>query len=645
METGCQQPRRPPRLPAAMDGAFLRPSSQELGKRVSFYESVEAVDHEESATDLKTFQKKPKALPYREVFELFMEEFKTYKPLLASIKREYETTLAHLREKIYSLESVNAFLVTASDQCTQQILAFQEQEKVEIAQLKMERIHLLKSIDQMKEEKCSLEIQVSKLRKAVAEENLRYLNERDARKLLLLDLNEMYRLKEEMKLTKVQDIVFHSYFLKCFKEEKGEDPVTLALALKTARRDLTKAQVELNTMRANYGDVVPRRDFESQEKKYNELLEKMTVLETDFQDLQEEYNTMLEVHRQIAEERDQFYNELINVQRISTPRPDWDKCAEVISGGPERWNALSEGKTSDQLVDVLLEDLGALILREKETFVPLGKSEKVPIYLRYDGMVRNKKLTKKEKGKRSSLPEFFLNYFQRKYGDAIAFDWTYTTYEMMKLYRSNEAMSLFFNILTGNLDEGIYHTQLQQLGDLLKELNNVDSANTGQLTSEQFIGALKAAFPLKTDEQIQELVDAAGYRPETPEEFILYRLLFLEDEEGRPEPLVSKLKDQYINEKQTYLRELRAELGSMEVRPDDLRAALCIVDPGLLDQTLELYLTHAFQTSREQLDSAFSLPVDVVMQRIAGLDLKRQGAVSGEARGALPGAEETDSIA
>lgn len=45
--------------------------------------------------------------------------------------------------------------------------------------------------------------------------------------------------------------------------------------------------------------------------------------------------------------------------------------ADVIAGGPERWNALSEGKTSDQLVDVLLEDLGALMLREKDTFVPL----------------------------------------------------------------------------------------------------------------------------------------------------------------------------------------------------------------------------------------------------------------------------------
>lgn len=61
-----------------------------------------------------------------------------------------------------------------------------------------------------------------------------------------------------------------------FKEEgKGEDSVKLKLALKMARKDLTKAQVELNTMKANYGDVVPRREFELQEQKYQDLSEKV----------------------------------------------------------------------------------------------------------------------------------------------------------------------------------------------------------------------------------------------------------------------------------------------------------------------------------------------------------------------------------
>ena len=41
---------------------------------------------------------------FREVFEYLLEEFKTYKPLLASIKNEYEMMLAHQRERIRELE-------------------------------------------------------------------------------------------------------------------------------------------------------------------------------------------------------------------------------------------------------------------------------------------------------------------------------------------------------------------------------------------------------------------------------------------------------------------------------------------------------------------------------------------------------------
>ncbi|XP_061450271.1 translin-associated factor X-interacting protein 1 isoform X2 [Rhineura floridana] len=579
-----------------------------------------------------------KLQPYREIFEFFMEEFKTYKPLLASIKNEYEMTIAHLQDKVHSLESVNAILITASDQCTRQILAFQEQEKIEITKLKEERIYLLKLIDKMKEEKNSLETQVAKMRKAVAEEYLRYLNECDARKLLLIDLNEMYRMKEEMKLAKFQD-------------EKGEDSVKLTLALKTARQDLTKAQVELNTMKANYGDVVPRREFELQEQKYDVLAEKMMTLQKDFDDLQEEYDTMLDVHKQVSEERDQFYNDLINVQRTSTPRPSWDKCAEVIADGAERWNALSEGKTSDQLVDVLLEEIGAGLLRERDTFVARGRSEKVPVYLRCDGLVRNKKLTKKEvvatlreiwrekiasdqqKGKQSSLSEFFLSFFQKKYGEALAFDWTYSIYENIRLFKSNEAMSMFHHILIGKLDEGVYHSHLQQLGNLLKELSTIDTTNTGQLTYEQFTLALRAAFPQKTEEEIQKLVEAAGYKLESPSNTIMYKLLFLEDEEGNTEPLITKLKNQYVNEKQAYLRELRAELGTlMEVRPDDLRAAFCILDHGLSEQALDSYICYAFQVSKEQLDPAVSIPIEVLMQRLKAGDIRRQGPVSGDVK-------------
>lgn len=42
--------------------------------------------------------------------------------------------------------------------------------------------------------------------------------------------------------------------------------------------------------------------------------------------------------------------------------------AEVIPGGADRWDWLAEGKTSDQLVDVLLEEIGTRVLKERNAF-------------------------------------------------------------------------------------------------------------------------------------------------------------------------------------------------------------------------------------------------------------------------------------
>ena len=41
---------------------------------------------------------------------------------------------------------------------------------------------------------------------------------------------------------------------------------------------------------------------------------------------------------------------------------------DVVAGGRDRWQMLAEGKNSDQLVDVLLEEIGEGLLREKDFF-------------------------------------------------------------------------------------------------------------------------------------------------------------------------------------------------------------------------------------------------------------------------------------
>ncbi|XP_052542117.1 translin-associated factor X-interacting protein 1 [Tympanuchus pallidicinctus] len=572
-----------------------------------------------------------KLQPYREIFEFFIDNFKTYKPLLSAIKNEYEATLAHQKETIRALEPLKAMVTTVSEECTQQILALQEKEKVEINTLKQEKHHLLKFIDNMKEEKSSLQTQVEHLQMSVAEEYTRYLQEYGARKLLVAKLNEVHSEQLDMKQHQVQG------------GEKGEDVVKLTLALKMARQDLTKAQVKLNAMTAEYGDVVPRKDFESLEKKYSDLLQEMKTLRKDFEQLHEEYGTLLEIHRETAEERDSFYSQLQEAERSHTPRPNWAKCSDVIPGGVERWRRLAEGKSSNQLVDVLLEEIGTGVLKEMNAFHGWGKGDKVPAYLRYEGEVKNKKPTKKDvvnilkdiwkekialdqqTGKRSSLPEFFLSYLQKKYGDASAMEWSYSLYEYMRLCPSNHVMSSFYEILTGKVAEEQYHDQNQLISDLQKQLAACDSSSNGSLPSKQFRMALREAFPLKRRDAIQELVDASRFNLDSDEDLIDYTSLFEEDEEGNPEPFVAKLRSQYVSEKQEYLQELKKSLGDVtEVDADDLKAAFCRIDPKINDQMLDAYISLAYQVKREQPDQEV-VPVDTVLERLRVGDVRRVG--------------------
>ena len=97
------------------------------------------------------------------MFEYLLEEFKTYKPLLASIKNEYEMMLASQREKIRELEPLKQMLVTLADQCDHKLMLYREEEKIEIKQLKEEKKKLMDMVMQLKNDRQSLQTQVDKV--------------------------------------------------------------------------------------------------------------------------------------------------------------------------------------------------------------------------------------------------------------------------------------------------------------------------------------------------------------------------------------------------------------------------------------------------------------------------------------------------
>lgn len=56
-------------------------------------------------------------------------------------------------------------------------------------------------------------------------------------------------------------------------------------------------------------------------------------LRDDYEEVRKEHEILLQLHMSTLKERDQFYSELQEVQRTSTPRPDWTKC----EGNDDHW--------------------------------------------------------------------------------------------------------------------------------------------------------------------------------------------------------------------------------------------------------------------------------------------------------------------
>ncbi|XP_067905637.1 translin-associated factor X-interacting protein 1 [Heterodontus francisci] len=537
---------------------------------------------------------------YREVFEYFIEDLKTYKPLLSAIKNEYEITLAHQRNRIRELEPLKNMLVTTSESCEQRIVALREEEKFEIQSLKNEKIQLLERIDNLLKVQDSLETQVSKLQKELAAEYERYREQYDARQLLISDMNNLRYQQEASKDSYIQEV------------EAVEDTVKLKLALKVARADLKALQVELNAMKAEYGDVIPRRDFEALDKNYNELIEKNENHQKQYFQMKQEYSTLLEVNKHTTLQRDKLSAE---VELLKTE----------LAGG------LSLSQLSHHTVEA-----------DGDYFEGLGTGEDVIVYLRHGGLIKNvnlgqediTKLLKeiwKEKmaadlqsGTRSSLPEFFHNFLQKKYGDS-AMLWAYNIYYGCRNHQKDEFISLFFSILNGIVDESVYHGQIQLISHLLMELKYRDTSGKGILSKHDFSQTLKKALPNKNEKYTHELVVAATTQL-GDEKKIRYKALFDENEEGRAGAFIALLQSQYAAEKTMYLDELINTLEDKEeLTVADLKNAFQKIDPSMDPQILATYLAQGFQTTKEQLDQATAVDTDTVFDRLQASDIKRIG--------------------
>lgn len=221
---------------------------------------------------------------YRNVFDCFISAFKTYQPLLSAIKKEYENTLAHQQDQIKALEPLRSRLQLVMEECDRKIQACWAEEQAEIGALKMDKQQLQENIEAMREKEKTMQSVVDHLQSELFSQYLQYREERDARKLLIWQLNDMTAntAKEENPADKSTD---------------RKDPVELQLALKVCREDLRKAQEELNRMKAEYWGVVSQCDWDTLKQKHQQTQLQLKTLQDDFDQLKSEHDTLLELHK------------------------------------------------------------------------------------------------------------------------------------------------------------------------------------------------------------------------------------------------------------------------------------------------------------------------------------------------------------
>ena len=131
----------------------------------------------------------------------------------------------------------------------------------------------------------------------------------------------------------------------------------LKLQLKRQRKVLFTLTDSLVRAELSYESTVARADYERLADEHHRVERGYHRLKEEYQRLGHTCLSMMNRTHELIDERNEYYDDWQQNRTVLTPRPDWDKVANVIDGHMERWKFLATGKSSDQLVDVLLQEI------------------------------------------------------------------------------------------------------------------------------------------------------------------------------------------------------------------------------------------------------------------------------------------------
>ena len=584
---------------------------------------------------------------HREAFNLFIEQCGTYRGLLSDIKNEYERMVEHLFDQVQYIEPLQARLRTLQEETQSTIAEMGRKHQIKLREIEGvyddTRVRLREWAERERSKYEGYEKLQNSLEKATD-----LLKERQGMNKKLLFGLKQSELDDEERQTREREARLLS-----------ENNVK---TYENVREDLELALEEYATLKDALKDMVDREKVDERRKDVAKLGKRWYYLKQLFSQLQEEFQGKADEYQASTEEYEAIAEEVDTLRR-RTPRPQWQVAADFLDLPREEATRVTTEVPSVEVLDALCANIERLnetigetkLLVPKEYLEPevfgtepgikylcpgLGSGPSVPAYLKTNqAKIRNNGLAN-QKGKtenlindvwekkaaydkknkyQSSLSEYLFIYLQKRFAvQSMIAEWGYNMVAALKEYVWDGDCYLFLAILNGELDEEVYHDQLDMLENLEENFAREDLKRngkkapsgvkkpSGKLKRVHFWQVVRRLFPAKSEERLYEL--SKGLEEDVQgAKLITYKAIMAEDSEGNQGEFVETLRQQYLDERREYVEDMKEALlledrdNTGKVNAVQARNAFRVFDRNKSSKEVEQHLAKGFGIPADRL--------------------------------------------
>ncbi|KAI9208160.1 uncharacterized protein BJ171DRAFT_595969 [Polychytrium aggregatum] len=545
---------------------------------------------------------------YRELFDQFIQEFKTYESILSDIKNEYEACIS--AQDVY--------------QASRELETLREDMQFSL------------DTEREKNEHLSVQMHALKSQLDVVHEDYRRVSDQLNRK------ETEYRAQSFLR-DKVNELVEENERL---QRDYGEKLREKEESLEEVRKENRKLSSQSNVSSQRIMDLEAELQNSVDMESFNQIELDLRKTQIDLENRTKEVSSQAVA---LAELEAKLKEKLAELRKRTDEQfPNWDYIQSMCPFSIKEWGMLCKDLDFHDTIVILCRKLGELkskALTDKQAgddtradetpgepkyFIGLGISSDIPKHLRYKGKILNRKLSKKNcsllikdtweakalyesstpgKGTPTSvsLVEFFYMYLKKRFGtqDIIA-EWAYNICEACKKYRvQSNTCALFIDVLDGVVSERVYHHQKQMIARLKDAFYRYDvTLNEGRAKGTIPKSKVPSIFeeiwgPLKTQKQIEYLTSALD--SDQPGPVVTYRWLFHSDEDCM---FIDVVKEQEIEIRDEYIVGLLSALNSMfkDNKLSALDYSRCInkYDPEKRKADVDRLLSDGFGTSTQE---------------------------------------------